>query len=83
MTTRERFEQMLTNRGMWPEQARAVMDIAIPEIDDIDSYKITWGLPAGEYPNAIYVVLFMRIKPIALEYIDDNMPNAFFRPMFV
>ncbi len=82
MTVRKKFETILTSRGMWPEQARETMDIAIPVIDGKDDYKITWNRPSNEYPNELYAVLFLTIRPIALQYIDDNMLDAFFRDMF-
>ena len=81
MTTREKFEKMLTDRGMWPKEATAVMDLAIIEIDG-DECGIKWGAPAGDYPNTIYAVLYLTIRPIALKYIDDTIPKAFYRSMF-
>ena len=83
MTTREKFEKVLSDQGMWPEQAKDVMDIAIPVIDSRYDHKMAWGMTADGYPNKLYAALFFTIRPIALKYIDDNMPNAFFRDAFV
>ncbi len=79
MTTREKFEKMLEERGMFPEQAKAVMKKAIPIVD----YAFTWDSPANEYPEPIYNVVFeTSIKEIALDWIEDNIPMAWYRPMF-
>ena len=74
---------MITDLGMWPEEATAIMDSAMPVVDDIDDYKMHWNGPAEEYPDAMYAILYLTIRPIALKYIDDNIPEAFFREMFV
>lgn len=84
LTTREKLEYMLTQRGMYESQASKVMDMAIPELNKLsDDYKITFDRPADEYPAVIYDLLFISIKPIALNWIDKNIPQAWFREMFV
>ncbi len=82
MTTREKFEKMLTNNGMFESQAKKVMDLAIPVVDGFDNYKMTWERPANEYPDPLYAVIYMMIEPIALKWIEDNCPKAWFKPMF-
>lgn len=83
MTAREKLEQMLVNNGMFESQAKNVMEIAIPELNNIlDDYKFTFDRPASEYPNVIYNILFLHIKPIALKWIEENVPMAWFKPMF-
>ena len=84
MTTREKLESMLIERGMSIQQANEVMDLAKPKIDEIaENYTITYNTPASEYPDIIYKSLFMLIKPIALKWIEENKPLAWFKPMFV
>jgi hypothetical protein len=84
MTTREKLEEMLVHNGMFDTQAKKVMDIAIPELNNIlDDYTITFDRPASEYPNAIYTILFLYIKPIALKWIEENCPLAWYKPMFM
>ncbi len=83
-TTREKFEKMLVDYGMFPQQAHEVMDAAIPVCDSsVDDYKFTWDRPSDEYPEALYNVVFVTtIKDVALEYIKKNCPNAWFRMIF-
>lgn len=46
-------------------------------------YVITWDAPATDYPSVMYALWFASIKPIALKWIDENKPQAWFREMFV
>lgn len=83
MTVREKFQQMLIERGMFDTQANEVMDLAIPEIQSMfDDYQITFNSPADQYPSMIYGLIFLAIKPIALKWIEENKPMAWFKPMF-
>lgn len=84
MTTRQKFEKMLFQNGMFEEQARKVMDQAIPVIEAISpDYRMTWDRPADEYPDAIYSVLWPTVRKEALKWIDTNIPKAWFRGMFL
>ena len=46
-------------------------------------YHITWDSPASDYPDSLYNLWFITVKPIALKWIDDNIPQAWFRMMFL
>lgn len=82
MTTRQKFEEILVSNGMFESQAQKVMDTAIPIIDTKHDYKMTWDRPSNQYPDSLYAALYMTIKPIALQWINDNIPKAWFKPMF-
>lgn len=84
MTTQQRFEILLTKCGMFDSQASAVMEIAKSRISDLaPGYNITWDGPANEYPDAFYALGFnFAIKPAAIEWIEQNVPNAWYKPMF-
>ena len=82
MTVKERLlEFALIQNGMFPEQAKQVFQAALPKLQP-DNYRVTWNQPAGDYPDAMYAIWTMTIKPIALEWILTNCPMAWFRPMF-
>lgn len=36
----------------------------------------------GEYPSAVKALVLMALKKVALGWIDDNTPQAWYRPMF-
>lgn len=75
---------MLVSNGMFEEQAEQVMELAIPELNSvIDNYNITFNSPSNEYPDVVHNVIFLAIKPIALKWIDENKPHAWFRDMFI
>ncbi len=80
-TTRERLRSALVNRGMFPDQADAVIERAMPELE-VDGYRITWDRPADEYPKQLFGLWFLTCKRHALAWIDENVPMAWFRPMF-
>jgi len=83
MTVQEKLEQMLIDSGMFPTQAKEVMILAIPELNDlVEDYSITFDRPSDEYPEVIYGVLFISIKPIALQWLEDNIPMAWYKPIF-
>jgi hypothetical protein len=85
MTIREKLELMLVKNGMFESQAKEVMDIAISELIksvDVTYYEINFNRNSNEYPEVLYSVLYMSIKPIALKWIEDNKPMAWFKPMF-
>lgn len=90
MTVREKLESMLVSNGMFESQAKEVMEMAMPLLNNemgVDEgqpiYKLTYDRPAKEYPDFLYPILFDRLKPIALQWIDKNKPAAWFREMFV
>ncbi|MFT7614325.1 MAG: hypothetical protein ACI9J3_003307 [Parvicellaceae bacterium] len=82
-TVRGKLEEMLIERGMFDTQAEAVMDLAIPKMDDVvENYNFTWDTDSNEYPQVIYNVLFSTVKETALEWINTNKPQAWYKPMF-
>ena len=84
MTAEDKFIVMLTDRGMFESQAVEVMKIAKPNLDSIfGAYKLTWSMPYDDYPQVIYDVLFQDIKIVALKWIEDNVPLAWYKPNFL
>lgn len=84
MTVREKLESMLVANGMFENQAKEVIELSIPKLNELtDDYTITFESPANQYPDMIYNLWYMTIKPIALKWIDDNKTMAWFREMFV
>jgi len=82
MTIEDKLEEMLVEHGMWPEQAEAVMEIM--KVDDIHESMIhRWGDDVEDYPQGLLLILWGSAKVKALEYIDANCPEAWFRPMFI
>lgn len=83
-TVRKKLENMLGNMGMFPNQAEAVIAEAIPVIDGVDiGYQMKWDDPEDAYPEAVYTVLFLYVRPVALAWIEKNAPMAWFKEMFI
>lgn len=82
MTVKEKLLKFtLIDNGMFPQQAEQVFQLALPRLE-LDNYQTSWNRPSDEYPDAMYAVWTMILKPIALEWIDANQPLAWFRPIF-
>lgn len=88
-TTRQRFEQMIFQRGVFENQAKSIMDYAIPlvnaqyESQEI-AHRIDWNGLADGYPETFYSMTFhVNIKPFVIAWIDQNLPQAWFRSMFI
>ena len=74
---------MLTDRGMSDGQADDVLKDAIPQIESLtENYRVTWDRPASEYPDVIYNAMWLHLSNATLKWIDENAPQAWFRPMF-
>lgn len=83
MTVREKLTNMLVKNGMYESQANEVMKLAEPKLNElVDDYDIKFDLQENHYPSIIYKILFIEIKKVALLWIDDKFPNAWYRPMF-
>ncbi len=83
MNVTQKFESILVRMGMFDTQAEQVMELAKPELDKtIKYYDITWESDSTGYPDVIYRILMIEIKPIALEWIEDNTPHAWYKVMF-
>jgi len=39
--------------------------------------------PSDSYPDMMYNLLMVSIKPVALKWIEDNCPEAWFKEMFM
>lgn len=84
MTTREKLEQMLFEKGMFLQQAHKVMDITIPIVDELsDDFKVEWDGDFEQYDDNMYGFLFEIAKKEALAWIDANIPTVWFRNNFI
>lgn len=84
MNVEQKFIKMLMNKGMFESQAKEVMLVAKPKINVlIEDYNITWESPSHQYPDVVFNVLFMDVENTALQWIEDNVPMAWYKPMFI
>jgi len=76
----------LVSKGMFDIQATEVMNRVVIDSKNKDSANNAmngrWDDKVEDYPPTMSVVLSIAIEPIALEWIKDTLPEAWFRPMF-
>jgi len=72
----------LMTRGMSHEQACSVM-IGVINAEENDVMKDRWQTPIEGYSPVMLNILYLSCNDYALQYIEKNCPQAWFRPMFV
>ena len=83
MTIKNKLIQMLKNNGMFESQAEEVMKIAEPILKKlVENYSLNLEEDTKNFPEVITKVLYLSVKPIALIWIEENKPLAWFKPMF-
>jgi len=83
MTTKEKLIKKLMKLGLFENQAKEIMELAIPELNKIvPEYQITWNSPAEGYLEVFYNIMMVTIKRVALEWLKENKPEAWCIPMF-
>lgn len=81
MTIEERLIEMCVDCGMFDTQAKEVLDRV--KADKVNEpMKQRWNDAPEDYPEILFNVIWINTKQHALEWIDENLPQAWFRPMF-
>ena len=70
----------LVNRGMFENQAKEVMQRVMTKENDTMAGR--WQDKVSDYPPALKGVIWMGVEHETLEYIKENCPEAWFRPVF-
>lgn len=81
MTFKEAMIKAMTSRGMFETQAIDVIANYIEKNKDKPMMD-RWHEDVSGYPDALQATLWMGVKSYASEWISDNAPEAWFRPMF-
>jgi len=82
MTVEKKFIIKLTAYGMFESHALEVMAAAKKDIKLLVDYSVTWDDSSSAYPEVIYNVLWPVIKSTARRWLEENLPLAWYRPMF-
>lgn len=80
-TIEQALATQLYNMGLFEEQAEAIIAKAKAH-ETFKAMADHWNTPAASHPPAFMAVLLVSIKPIALAWIDENIPRHWARPMF-
>lgn len=78
-TIRQVITAQLIGMGMFDNQANEV--VALAE-EKVESMQGRWDSQASDYPPAVVKITFMHVKKVALEWINNNAPQAWFKPLF-
>jgi len=81
MTIREKLEKELFNNGLFEDQATAIIDkYAESELGKPMANRMNED--AEGYPDSVLTATWMAVKKIATDWIDENCPQHWARPMF-
>lgn len=81
MTVREWAENFCVERGMFEDQAEAVVDRAIEDkVNESMSHR--WDDSIDAYPKTMLAVLTFAVRGAAVAWIEENCPQAWYKPMF-
>lgn len=69
----------LVSNGMFESQAAQVLNIVKGRNEAMNGH---WEDNKADYPDVMLRVIILDANLAAVEWIDENLPNAFFRPMF-
>jgi hypothetical protein len=80
-TFEQKLKEQLVAYGMFEDWADEVIG-RLKSTDVTKSMEGRWGDEVSGYPDSVYAILWVSAKREALEYIKENCPQAWFRPMF-
>jgi hypothetical protein len=81
LTVKEQMLEGLTSKGLSDDEARIVFAASLERLEP-KGYALSWDAPASDYPEPVYAVASVILDEMALAYIDQHCPKAWFRPMF-
>lgn len=80
MTIREWAEHYCDERGMFPNDTKAVVDELVVIQGDVMAKR--WNENIDTYPQ-LKVLLSIELDSLAVAYIDHHCPEAWYRALFV
>ncbi len=82
MTIEQFSIKHLTDNGLWPQEAIAVVYTAKKAMEAEMDGQRRWNDDIEGYPKPFWGVMMLTLNRRAVEYIDANKPMHFARPMF-
>lgn len=81
MTFEQKIVEMLIGNGLFADQAREIIDLA--KLDrSLVSMEKRWSEDVADFPDTVLVGAWLSVQDVALEWIDEHCPLAWFRPLF-
>lgn len=83
MTFYEKMIDMLKQHGMFESHAKEALEPLVNNPEFAASTMIgRWNDSIDEYPPVILNVLWIDVRDGVLKWIEENLPEAFYKPMF-
>ncbi len=82
MTCKQTFTKHLTQHGMFESQAQKVFEQYITKTSNNDQDSRWWDDPITDYPPSIHAIIIMAANREAMTWIDQELPKAWYRPIF-
>lgn len=80
-TIREHAAKYLEGRGLWPDEAHAVV-LKAEQSQILEGMTARWDEATDCYPPMLMRVVEVSLDAVAVEWIDANKPRHFARAMF-
>lgn len=81
----EMFTGRLESSGMLPREAKDVMELVVEQSRDEENLlypmQARWHDDVTDYPPQLFAATRMTIKRVALAWIDEHCPQAWYRSM--
>lgn len=81
MTIEQCLTQYLDDRGLWPNETKAVM-AEFRASDPAKPMTGRWNDQVDEYPSDLRAILAVSLNHTAVEWIDKHAPKHWARVMF-
>lgn len=81
MTIREWAVDYCVQRGMFDDEAKAVVEKAIAAKEN-EAMKGRWNDLTSDYPKPLLMVLTLSIRSAALAHIEQTCPQAWYKSLF-
>lgn len=81
MTFRESMIKAMTARGMFQSQAEEIMNQYM-QSEESSVMQGRWNDSVDGYPPSMEGAVWIGVKHFAATWLEKNLPQAWFRPMF-
>lgn len=82
VTVEDKLKEMLFNHGLFENQATTIVEMVKADKAN-EATERRWEDNVEDYPSVFLSALWLSVQDCALQYIDANCPEAWFRSLFV
>lgn len=80
MTIEEKIKELLEAHGMWADGLEYTLR-AMKEDKVLEEMQHRWNDLVDDYPKPMIAVIWLSVRQIALAWVDEHCPQAFYRPL--